>query len=404
MKLVLLTDITYPCDHLPFPAEVFHTRMNERGYDLVWVMRSSEDIAGVKETTWDGDPVYLLPASETDPKKTFVDYVLGRLESHSVYDIVRSIDEVDGIYVRNDLAMGLLAATLAAEFSIPYLHRISHLKAESTRYRATSEIAEDRMKNYIRGTLGKLLRRHVCNQADHVLPISHSMQAYLTEQGYQSRQTVITTGVNCRRQSPQNTDRFRSKFDIGPDEPLVLYLGTLAPERRPDFMIDVLQNVDVTPRPKLLVLGGRDQERVQSLQSYAEDAGVGDRMLFTGWIRDQDLLDQGVATADIALSPLPPDVVSFYHSSPVKVNEYLYQETPVVATRIPDHEITVAESGGGYCVAYDPQSFSRAIETLLTDGQRRAEMGRKGREFIVQHRCYDTLAAQLDSVFQQVCA
>jgi glycosyltransferase involved in cell wall biosynthesis len=402
MRLLLLTDITYPCDHLPFPAAVFNQRFVERGHELVWVMRSGEAQEGVRKTEWKGNPVYTLPRRGYDPKRVFARYATGQLASHPVFDIERAVSPIDALYVRNDLAMGLVASLLSARQSIPYFHRISHLKAETTKHRAKAGLEDGRAGGYLKGMLGQTLRKYVCNRANHVFPISDSMSEYLDEAGYCTSSTVIPTGVDCRRAQPRNSIQFRSEFGISTDKNLLVYIGTLGPERRPRFLLDVLNAVADEYDVVLAVLGGRQNRRIESLRAYAQEIGVADRTVFTGWIDNQATIDRAIATADVALSPLPPDVPSLFHSSPVKVNEYLRQETPVIGTDIPDHRYVIEGSNGGYCVDYERSLFAEAIGKLLSDPDLRERMGRGGRQFVESTRCYDKLTDRMLESFANV--
>ncbi|MCU4800370.1 glycosyltransferase [Halobacteria archaeon HArc-gm2] len=399
MRLLLLTDIQYPCDHLPFPANVFNVRFTERGHELIWVMRSGEDHSLTERMEWNGNVVYTLPDREYDPKRIVYRYVTGRLDSHPVLDIVQSTGPVDGVYVRNDLSMALVATVLSRSDSIPYFHRISHLKAETEIHRARAGLVDSRTSSYLRGTLGRQVRRHVCNNADLVVPISDSMAGYLRDCGYRSPLSTVTTGVDCRRDVQSPATKFRSEYGIRDDQSLLVYIGSLGPERHPSFLVDVLAAIPESADVKLAVIGGKHEERLDTIRAYAADLEVDDRLVFTGWISDQTTIERGIATADVALSPLPPDVPSLYHSSPVKVNEYLRQETAVVGTDIPDHRWVLDQSNGGCCVEYDVNSFAGAITDLLSDPERRARMGRNGRRFIEQTRCYDVLTDQLLDAF-----
>lgn len=399
MRLLLLTDITYPCDYLPFPAAVFNQRFAERGHEPVWVMRSGKEQEGIRKTEWKGNPVYTLPRRDYDPKRVFARYATGQLASHPVFDIERAVNPIDALYVRNDLAMGLVASTLSARQSVPYLHRVSHLKAETTKHRARAGLEDGRALGYLKGTLGQTLRKYVCNRANHVFPISDAMDEYFDETGYYTPRTVIPTGVDCRRVQPRNPIRFRSEFGISTDRNLLVYIGSLSPERHPRFLFDVLKSVTGEYNVALAVLGGRQNKRIESLRAYAQELGIADRTVFTGWIDDQAIIDRGIATADVALSPLPPDISSLFLSSPVKINEYLRQETPVVGTDIPDHRHVIEGSNGGYCTDYEPSSFAEAIEKLLADPDLRDRMGHSGRQFIESTRCYDILTTQILEAF-----
>lgn len=378
---------------MPFPSEVFNERVREQGHEVIWVMRAQENITSVERRTWDGAPVYLLPANAYNPQRAVLQRWLGNIDLHPVQTIITDHAPIDAIYVRNDLAMGTVASGISRSMGIPYIHRISHLKAETSIQLAKQGNVDNQVVEYAKGVLGKRLRKRVCSETDLVLPISDAMEKYLRNQGYTTKMATIPTGVDCEQTPPDSPETFFEQFDIPRTKPVLLYMGSLNPVRRPKFILDVLQTVNKTMDTTLVILGGRDERRITELGSYAQDLGIRDSVVFTGWISEQETINRAIMSSDIGLSPLPPDVPSMYYSSPVKVNEYLRFKTPVVASDIPDHRTIIGESGAGKCVKYGIDDFADTIRELITTDL--TEMGEIGQEYINKNRNYNWLAKQI---------
>ncbi len=78
--------------------------------------------------------------------------------------------------------------------------------------------------------------------------------------------------------------------------------------------------------------------------------------------------------------------------------EYMAMAKPVVANEeIPDQKEVMGASGGGILVRFDAESFAEAIIKLLDNPGRAEEMGRRGRDWVLENRSYDVIASELEN-------
>lgn len=396
MKLLLLTDWTFPCDH-SILSGVYSDELTKRGYDLVWVMRPENEQNGIQKREWNGNPVYILPQNAYSPINTVSSSILGTLDEHPLNKVVNQHPDIDLIQTRNDLAMGVVGSNLADQLDIPYLHRVSHTKAESMMYEAKKGFAP--RKEFIKGKLGKKLRERICTQSDYVLSISDEMTRYL-QRTYEGPIEEIPTGAD-ENLSPKEVDgkQFRKEYSIPLDTNIVLYIGSIAESRHLDFLLDAFTEVLKEKEAQLVMIGGRSQEDRNRLRDYAREKGISDGVLFTGWISEDTQLQRAIHTADVGTSPIPPWLISYKTSSPLKLHEYLNLQTPVVGTKIPDQQFVIEKSEGGYITEYDKNEFSEAIVSILDSEHQMETMGKSGREFVTKHRSYSVLADKLDRIY-----
>ncbi len=396
MELLLLTDWGYPCDH-QFLNKVYAENLVEREYNITWVMRpASTDQKSVRHHTWNGCDVYVLPSSAYNPARTALNYVTGRIQSHVLFETEISFDEFDLIHVRNDLSMGLLATQLKSEYQIPYAHQISHCKAE-----ALIEAAEQGFESrsaWIKGQLGKRLRRYVANSADVLLPISKAMERHLTNDQYTTPMEVLPTGAKVVEDIPSG-EQFKQKYNIDSDY-LLIYMGSMSPYRNLEFLFDVLAVVSKRHDVELAMVGGRSEQDRTRLQEQAVEKGVASQVTFTGWISNRDLLQSGIAAADIGLSPFPTDSI-LRTNAPIKTLEYMSMETPVVTSDTPDQKKVLDESDAGFAVKYAISEFSDAIDQLLSSTELMSNMGKEGREFLNKNRNFDKLTSDTERIYKK---
>ena len=121
-------------------------------------------------------------------------------------------------------------------------------------------------------------------------------------------------------------------------------------------------------------------------------------VILTGHL-DRNGLRDYLHYCDISISAIPPE--SYYKiSSPTKLYESLGNSIPVVANReILEQEKVILESGGGILANYETTSFCNAIVNLLSDRKLREEMGRKGKEYVINNYSYRLIAQKIFPYF-----
>ncbi len=80
--------------------------------------------------------------------------------------------------------------------------------------------------------------------------------------------------------------------------------------------------------------------------------------------------------------------------------EYMGGGKPVIANEeILDQKEVVEQSGGGILVPFSAEAFADAIIELLTNPERAAEMGQRGRQWVTENRSYEVLARHIEKRF-----
>lgn len=245
---------------------------------------------------------------------------------------------------------------------------------------------------WIRGHIGRLLLyRLVVPMADHVFVQSDQMKEALVKRGFRSdRMTPVPMGVDMET---------LQHIDIPPvddvrlvNKRVLVYLGALDRPRRVEILFEMVAIVKRQfPNVLLILVGDTNEEAYRCwLKIKASEAGVGDNLLWTGWLP----MYEGwryVRAATVGLSPIPRgDLLDV--SSPTKVLEYLALEIPVVCNDNPDQERVIRESKAGMCVLYSAEDFANAvIKMLCLEKNERLEMGIRGRDYIKHNRDYQMI-------------
>jgi glycosyltransferase involved in cell wall biosynthesis len=164
----------------------------------------------------------------------------------------------------------------------------------------------------------------------------------------------------------------RRMAGVKPDAPLLVVVGELNRNKRPADAIRALALMR-HPGAQMAFIGPGD---TASLRALATELGVTDRVLFTGFVQDVRPV-VGAATALI----LPSKREGLSRS----VMEALALGVPVVASTARGNRELVGSDRGFVVPIGDVGGMARAVDWLVENPDEAHEMGRRGRERMVEH-------------------
>jgi glycosyltransferase involved in cell wall biosynthesis len=160
----------------------------------------------------------------------------------------------------------------------------------------------------------------------------------------------------------------------------ILYVGNFKPHKNIKRLIEAFVQVAKESSDVQLVLGGKRDKFTPQLEELANNLGIGDRVIFTDFIKDEDLpyLYSG---AELFVYP------SLYEGFGLPVLEAMACGTPVICS----NTTSLPEVAGDAAILINPEdvkSISSAIITLLKDDKLREDLKIKGlnrsKEFTVE--------------------
>ena len=86
--------------------------------------------------------------------------------------------------------------------------------------------------------------------------------------------------------------------------------------------------------------------------------------------------------------------------SPLKLYEYMACGKPVVATRVSGFDILEECRAGLLVNTGDYQEFANAVTMLLKNGELRRELGKNGRQYVVENQSWESVARKVADVCQ----
>ncbi len=213
-------------------------------------------------------------------------------------------------------------------------------------------------------TLTRLVARH----AERVIVPSLATRDDLVELIGIERQRIDVVAEGPGRPTgavPSDQPALRSRLGL-PEGPIVLSVSARRPHKNLERLIEAVSRIDGA----VLVLPGYRSPFDASLLQTAERLGVSDRVVFAGWISDEDLEGLYLAAACMVFPSLA-------EGFGLPVLEAMARGLPVATSNVS----ALPEVAGDAALFFDPESVDAiegATRRLLTDDRFAAELAAAG--------------------------
>lgn len=188
-------------------------------------------------------------------------------------------------------------------------------------------------------------------------------------------------------------ERFRRRRAY-PGGRQVVGVGRLVEKKGFRHLIDAAAQLESTaPLDRVTLIG--DGPLAGALRDQAQQLGIHSKVMLEG-SREHDEVRRLLEEADLLVMPSITASDGDQDSLPVVVEEALALEVPVVASDLGGLPEVIQPEWGALVAPGDPVELAATIERVLAlPPDRRMEMGRRGRRFILEHRDAAREAARL---------
>jgi glycosyltransferase involved in cell wall biosynthesis len=231
--------------------------------------------------------------------------------------------------------------------------------------------------HWLRGPLHRsLYRRLVVSRVDGVVAVSQvTRESLQASYGLSVPTIVIPRGIDPDAFVPaESRSRLRARLATPAEAPVIIALGSLSREKRPDRLLRVAaaaaQQLPAKPRPELWIVGAGPL--LAELHAAADSRGETPLLVrILGATADPA---SWLAAADLLL------LTSDTEGTPGVILEAACVGVPAVASRVGGVPELVEEGVTGLTVApSDEDGMASAVAALLSDPGRRHSMGRAAR-------------------------
>lgn len=217
-----------------------------------------------------------------------------------------------------------------------------------------------------------------------------------------ARVRVVNPGADLELFSPGDQTAARHQTGVAEDALLLVFVGRVQPLKAPDLLLEaaadlVARRPDLRRRLRVAILGGPSGSglsRPRLLEELAAEVGIADLVSFSP-PTTRRMLAQWYRSADLVVVP------SHNESFGLVAIEAQACGTPVVAADVGG--LPVAVRGGVLVTDHEPGTWSRIIEDLLDDPERRTALGTVGARHAANFS-WDRTAEELLSVYREAVA
>jgi glycosyltransferase involved in cell wall biosynthesis len=380
LRVIARLNVGGPALHVAYLAE----GLADRGYDTTLVAgslaRGEESMSQVAETR--GARIVTLPHLARDISPLNDALAVFRLAGL----IRRERPQILHTHTAKAGFVGRIAALLAGDARPPIVVHTFH-----------GHVLRGYFNPFV--TLGfRTLERWLASVTTKLIAVSPEVRDDLVRLHVapQEKFAVVRLGIELEQRVGGGEDvrrETRRQLGVAPDAFVVGWVGRMtAVKRTDDVLLAFRKLVDRDVDAWLCLVGdGPDREH---LERRAHELGIARRCLFVGY---QDDVAPYYEAIDALLLP------SGNEGTPVSVIEALAAGRPAVATRVGGVPDVVRDGVDGFLVDVgDATSLADRLADLAREPARRAEMGRDGRERVLQRYAVDRLVDDVDALYREL--
>lgn len=246
--------------------------------------------------------------------------------------------------------------------------------------------------------LTRFVERLTFAAADAVISTNESYRRVAIERGRipAQRVTVVRSAPDLTRfvQRPIDDSLRRGK------RYLLAYLGVMGPQDGVDYALralELLRHEIGRDDFHCIFMGAGDS--YDAMVTLSNQLGISDVVEFPGRVPDE-YLQRCLSAADVCLSPDPKNPLNDV-STMNKVLEYMAMGRPIVSFDLVEARMSAGDAAV-YVPANDELAFAGAIDALLDDPVRRAQMGAVGQARIQGQLSWESSRRELVGFYQRL--
>jgi len=179
--------------------------------------------------------------------------------------------------------------------------------------------------------------------------------------------------LNLFEKTPDSKDFLREKLALPKDKVLIGYIGRFKPlgfDKGINSMMDALSFLP--ENISMCFIGGVERE-IAEYEEIAKDKGVEDRCIFQVYVKAELVPFYMKAMDILALTPPANEEFFVYHTSPMKMFEYMASKRPIISSELPALKEILDEETAVFIKPADSLNLAEAVKEIL----RNPELGKR---------------------------
>jgi glycosyltransferase involved in cell wall biosynthesis len=191
---------------------------------------------------------------------------------------------------------------------------------------------------------------------------------------------------------------FRARYSINSSDPVILYLGRIAPDKGLDVLVNAFALLIKKYTNAKLVVVGPDDHFLSTVKALVYSARLEQRVIFTGPLFGSAKI---AAFQDSTIYVLP----SIYETFPLSVLEAFMCSKPVISSNVGDMIKRVIPGVTGFVFkAGDVEELSTYLGYLIENPDVASKLGSAGRTLVLKNYTIDSVVEQVLTLYRQLSA
>ena len=216
--------------------------------------------------------------------------------------------------------------------------------------------------------------RRQCNEMDALVVPSNAMIKVLDDYGIERPVEIIATGLEEGFFTPGDGARFRARYDIHEETPLLVHIGRVAHEKNIDFLLHMLAILVRTMPEVLLVIAGEGPAEAH-LHNLARSLKLENNVLFVGYLDRETILRDCYSAGDVFV------FASKTETQGLVLLEAMAQGVPVVSISALGTADILEPRRGAVVAAEDIDEFAAKTAAVLQVPALRTELGMQAQDY-----------------------
>ena len=289
-----------------------------------------------------------------------------------VKDKVASLS-FDIVHAHSPFMMGRYAIKTARKKNIPIVMTFHSQFKKDIKRVVKSEFITNLVLKYV---------VHSFKMADYVWAVNNASGDVLRSYGYKGKIETVRNFCNFTKPDEEERERLRKEgrayLGLG-DGPVALFIGQQRKEKNLDLVLSSMRILKEEGFNCTLISVGSGPD-TEKYNKMVKDYGIEDRVVFTGQIRDRDLLKKIYASADLMTFP------SLYDNASIVIIEAAALALPALLI---EGAVCSEGSTNGYnafLTKEDEKAYAEEMKRILSDDELRLKVGRNAQESIYRSK------------------
>jgi len=347
---------------------------------------TDDDGPGRRKTVTTGAPLHIFKGAGTVRR-----YFPKRLEFYKVSPgfarwIFRHVRDYDLLHIHGLFNFtSVVAAWAAWRAGVPYVLRP---------YGTLNRYGVTQRRPWLKCWSLKLIEGPILRHAAAVHFTAEAEREEASELGIPMRGVVIPLGIEPAPQG--DASALLTQFPELNNCLILLFLSRLDPKKNVEGLLQAFKLCSsALPDTRLVIAGEGEAGYVVGLKKLADELGLAGRVVWPGYVEGEQKA-AAFAAAQVFLLP------SFSENFGIAAAEALMAGLPCVLGKGVALADEVAQAGAGVATSPEPEDIARALQDILADENRRAEMGRRATALARERYSLEAMGASLERLYADI--